>query len=238
MRCCWVLRQWEFDTAHHSPPVTCAATSPIAGRFETSGEHEFVAEMPGSSVAGAAEEIRSLLAEVAESDIPSVAPAPLPLSPPVNGTTEPRYGALVLVGALACVEDTPLGGGSWEAGDVLWQCVAVDFLPTPAKAAKFSAVAVRQLTATAARVLEQQEIFGRRSDAECVICLEGALAAVLLPCRHLCVCRACLREIDRCPICRTKFSSYACFAETGGDGTGASGGGGGEGALEVKVIHA
>lgn len=59
-----------------------------------------------------------------------------------------------------------------------------------------------------------QEIFGREASAggECVICLEGALDVVLLPCRHQCVCRVCLKEIDRCPICRAKFSTYVCLA--------------------------
>lgn len=60
-----------------------------------------------------------------------------------------------------------------------------------------------------------QEIFGTRdaTAGECAICLEGAIAAVLLPCRHFCVCRTCLEEIDRCPICRAKFTTYACYAE-------------------------
>jgi hypothetical protein len=35
----------------------------------------------------------------------------------------------------------------------------------------------------------------------------------LLPCRHFCVCSTCLDEIDRCPICRTQFSTYAIYKE-------------------------
>lgn len=60
-----------------------------------------------------------------------------------------------------------------------------------------------------------QEIFGRESGSggECVICLERPLAAILLPCRHFCVCRECLEEIDQCPICRAKFSTYACYQD-------------------------
>lgn len=75
-----------------------------------------------------------------------------------------------------------------------------------------------------------QDIFGRdaTSGGECVICLEGALSVVLLPCRHLCVCRVCLDEIDRCPICRAKFSTYVCYAES----TAAAG----SQQLQVKVV--
>lgn len=60
-----------------------------------------------------------------------------------------------------------------------------------------------------------QEIFGgdlsKDSTGECVICLEGSLSVILLPCRHLCVCRVCLQEIDKCPICRRAFSTYVCY---------------------------
>lgn len=64
-----------------------------------------------------------------------------------------------------------------------------------------------------------QEIFGgdlsKDAAGECVICLEGDLSVILLPCRHLCVCRVCLQEIDKCPICRRAFSTYVCYDEDG-----------------------
>lgn len=163
--------------------------------------------MPQSSTAGPAEEIRSLLSEV-ESDIPTNA------APTLSIESEPRYSAVVLVGALDVFDDAPKPAPR-DDSDVVCQCVAIDFLPTPTRLEKVTPVVVKRFTVTLAGVYVQQEIFGRSdaSSSECVICLEGELAAVLLPCRHLCVCRACLREIDRCPICRAKFSTYVCFAE-------------------------
>lgn len=164
--------------------------------------------MPYSRTRSSTDEIQSLLTEVVESDLP-----PTRASTADFNDTGRRYDAVVLVGTLACV--------GFEAAPscdtvVLWQCVAVDLSPKAAATTPPNVVAVvRQLTATRTRVLEQQEMFGR-GDSECVICLERAQAAVLLPCRHLCVCRPCLREIDRCPICRSAFSSYACFADFDG----------------------
>ncbi|KAG1712254.1 hypothetical protein DVH05_000004 [Phytophthora capsici] len=93
--------------------------------------------------------------------------------------------------------------------EVLCQCVAIDFLPTPVKPGR-TPVIVKKLHFTAANVFSSQEIFGHLG-SECVICLERVPAVILLPCRHLCVCRECLEEIDQCPICRSKFSTYTCF---------------------------
>ncbi|TYZ60338.1 hypothetical protein PybrP1_003967 [[Pythium] brassicae (nom. inval.)] len=203
------------------PPSLCFPFS-VAARFEASGEHALLVEIPHNSASSSTEEVRSLLAEVAESDMPTT-------RAPTTGTSEPdmRYCALVLVGTLACVEaEAP---HCCDAG-VLWQCVAVDLSPKTAVAAAPSVVVTRQFTATRTRVLEQEEVFGR-GDSECVICLERAQAAVLLPCRHLCVCRPCLREIDRCPICRAAFSSYACFAESDGSKAKPEGD-----CIEVKIV--
>uniref|UniRef100_K3W885 RING-type domain-containing protein n=1 Tax=Globisporangium ultimum (strain ATCC 200006 / CBS 805.95 / DAOM BR144) TaxID=431595 RepID=K3W885_GLOUD len=118
--------------------------------------------------------------------------------------------------------------------DVICQCIALDFLPTPVKPDKFSPVTVKKLTFTSSNVYVPQEIFGHDAKAaggECVICLEGALAAVLLPCRHFCVCRVCLDEIDQCPICRTKFTTYVCYSETDNDSAATS-----TTELQVKVL--
>jgi hypothetical protein len=117
----------------------------------------------------------------------------------------------------AAVAKSPLGLGmrrrasssqelDAEEEDVVCQCVAIDFLPTPATPHRTPVIAKRLLF-TAASVFE------------CVICLEHAPAVVLLPCRHFCVCRTCLEEIDQCPICRAKFSTYACYQDDDGRNT-------------------
>ena len=44
--------------------------------------------------------------------------------------------------------------------------------------------------------------------------MEEPRDTILLPCRHLCVCSGCfdlLTPLDRCPVCRTSFSSYLRF---------------------------
>eukprot|EP00760_Papus_ankaliazontas_P031700 PhM_4_TR5410/c0_g1_i1/m.14273 len=36
----------------------------------------------------------------------------------------------------------------------------------------------------------------------CVVCLENSKDTCLFPCRHLCVCWGCSRQVDACPLCR------------------------------------
>jgi hypothetical protein len=36
----------------------------------------------------------------------------------------------------------------------------------------------------------------------CVVCLDLEKTVLLLPCRHVCVCKVCSRQIDNCPVCR------------------------------------
>lgn len=47
--------------------------------------------------------------------------------------------------------------------------------------------------------------------AACVICLSKKCSAVILPCRHMCLCRTCACEFRRrttqCPLCRTEASA-------------------------------
>ncbi len=47
------------------------------------------------------------------------------------------------------------------------------------------------------------------STSECVVCLTNKRELAILPCRHMCVCRACAAECiqsqdSRCPICRNR----------------------------------
>lgn len=66
--------------------------------------------------------------------------------------------------------------------------------------------------------LTAKEVFGLKEEddeasEECVVCLTEPKDTILLPCRHLCVCRHCFRQIDKCPVCRTPFETYMVFAE-------------------------
>ncbi|KAL5706624.1 Kinesin-like protein KIN-7D [Ranunculus cassubicifolius] len=40
----------------------------------------------------------------------------------------------------------------------------------------------------------------------CKVCFEAPTAALLLPCRHFCLCRPCSLACSECPICRTKIA--------------------------------
>nr|XP_017229976.1 PREDICTED: kinesin-like protein KIN-7D, mitochondrial isoform X2 [Daucus carota subsp. sativus] len=40
----------------------------------------------------------------------------------------------------------------------------------------------------------------------CKVCFESTTAAMLLPCRHFCLCKTCSLACSECPLCRTKIS--------------------------------
>ncbi|XVF45366.1 hypothetical protein PTKIN_Ptkin02bG0200100 [Pterospermum kingtungense] len=40
----------------------------------------------------------------------------------------------------------------------------------------------------------------------CKVCFESTTAAILLPCRHFCLCKSCSLACSECPICRTKIA--------------------------------
>lgn len=42
----------------------------------------------------------------------------------------------------------------------------------------------------------------------CCVCQTLPVFFTLLPCRHACVCRSCVKQLDRCPICRSYIDSY------------------------------
>ena len=73
----------------------------------------------------------------------------------------------------------------------------------------------------AAAVLTVQDVYGVADLAtarECVACLVERRDTILLPCRHLCVCRSCFDQFtnDTCPVCRAPFQSYLRFDGGGG----------------------
>lgn len=52
------------------------------------------------------------------------------------------------------------------------------------------------------KLINLQNVFGE--DDECLICLTDTRDTILLPCRHLCICRGCLSQLHtgKCPVCR------------------------------------
>lgn len=45
-------------------------------------------------------------------------------------------------------------------------------------------------------------------DIFCVICLSEYKEVLLLPCRHLCLCRACMAHVHTCPVCRASSKDF------------------------------
>jgi len=62
---------------------------------------------------------------------------------------------------------------------------------------------------------ELQGIYGFEDEGEgdCMVCCARPKNVLLLPCRHCSVCHPCLRSLrdEKCPLCRSIFSSYATF---------------------------
>ena len=89
----------------------------------------------------------------------------------------------------------------------------------------------QSLAVTAAGdILELQQVFepelasgggdgGANTVATCTICLDEKCTAVLMPCRHRCVCHVCLPRIERvCPICRCRIE-YVMDEDTPAEST-------------------
>lgn len=48
-------------------------------------------------------------------------------------------------------------------------------------------------------------VIDEKYDFSCVICQDTKKDTVLMPCKHLCVCEKCSKNIDLCPLCRKEF---------------------------------
>jgi len=63
------------------------------------------------------------------------------------------------------------------------------------------------------KVKERDSFGGNESNDEensahvCKVCFEASTAAVLLPCRHFCLCKTCAVACTECPLCRTKIEN-------------------------------
>lgn len=53
---------------------------------------------------------------------------------------------------------------------------------------------------------EFDDVVTEIQELQCVICLDNKKCKTLIPCNHLCVCHKCSKEIEECPICRSKFN--------------------------------
>ncbi|CBI38014.3 unnamed protein product, partial [Vitis vinifera] len=68
---------------------------------------------------------------------------------------------------------------------------------------------VARLKARMQEMKEKEQKYLGNGDANshiCKVCFESPTAAILLPCRHFCLCRSCSLACSECPICRTKIA--------------------------------
>ena len=45
------------------------------------------------------------------------------------------------------------------------------------------------------------------NNIKCVICLENYKCMLLMPCKHVCCCEQCSKDINQCPLCRKNIES-------------------------------
>lgn len=65
-----------------------------------------------------------------------------------------------------------------------------------------------------ATVLALLPTFGLWEDedsTDCSICMTDPKNIIFMPCRHICVCSECMKQLDKCPICRAEVKSHAMF---------------------------
>ncbi|GAV74145.1 Kinesin domain-containing protein/zf-C3HC4_3 domain-containing protein [Cephalotus follicularis] len=80
---------------------------------------------------------------------------------------------------------------------------------TPAEEVLKEEPLVVRLKARMQEMKEKELKYQGNGDANshlCKICFESPTAAILLPCRHFCLCKPCSLACSECPICRTKIS--------------------------------
>ncbi|XP_047254093.1 kinesin-like protein KIN-7D, mitochondrial isoform X2 [Capsicum annuum] len=90
---------------------------------------------------------------------------------------------------------------------ILADSLAVNHTNAIAEAPKQEPLVAR-LKARMQEMKEKEHRYSGNGDANshvCKVCFESPTAAMLLPCRHFCLCKSCSLACFECPICRTKI---------------------------------
>ncbi|XP_019170100.1 PREDICTED: kinesin-like protein KIN-7D, mitochondrial [Ipomoea nil] len=81
--------------------------------------------------------------------------------------------------------------------------------PTPPPEISKEEPLVARLKARMQEMKEKEHRYLGNGDANshvCKVCFESPTAAMLLPCRHFCLCKSCSLACAECPLCRTKIA--------------------------------
>lgn len=65
---------------------------------------------------------------------------------------------------------------------------------------------------------ELQPIYnGNEFECGCVICNEEPAACIMIPCKHMCLCKNCLASFKRmyrtCPLCKKEFTEIVIYKD-------------------------
>ena len=61
--------------------------------------------------------------------------------------------------------------------------------------------------AESVKKIQQQKVTEVANYRQCVACMERDKSVLFMPCRHLCVCTECSKEVVKCPVCTSGFSA-------------------------------
>ncbi|POM77027.1 Auxin response factor 2 [Phytophthora palmivora] len=143
----------------------------IMERRKDGGSNEYVTSVP-SELFGDTGTNEAIESSVVATDCENES---TPDSPPVDSSiNELQYACIIVIGSIDFFENDKSGFGikrqlststsRLQEDKVLCQCIAIDFLPTPAKYRRVPVV-VKKLHFTATDVFSSQEIFGRESSS-------------------------------------------------------------------------
>jgi len=100
---------------------------------------------------------------------------------------------------------------------------------TFAEGGSYNVKLVRQKLQFPHKAYMLDDIYGNETDTgaaanndadskNCIVCLEGKIDTICLPCRHMCLCYGCAKEFKkrldhRCPMCRRTVKSFLKYVE-------------------------
>merc|ERR1711916_131793 len=126
-----------------------------------------------------------------------------------------KTSAMVAYPIVVVVETSPLAVEAGEAHQVM-----TTYCTLTRGGGKYGIRVLKQIARIADCYYLLHDIFGvvnedEDESNECVVCITDPRDTAVLPCRHLCLCAPCAKQLrqrsNRCPICRVPFQSLLQF---------------------------